>query len=259
MAVITLLTDFGLMDGYVGSMKGVILRISPSVQIVDIAHDISPGDIDAAAFVLAQTHTYFPKGTIHVIVVDPGVGSERRALAVKSPQAFFIAPDNGVLKWIYHYYDDVTVVSLTESHYFLEMSHTFHGRDVFAPVAAHLTTGLSFDKLGQRITDYISGSIPVPQQIDRTLTGEIIHVDHFGNLISNVSHQYVFDKKIESIQIGEIVLDRLSSSYCEKQIGDPLAIFGSHGYIEVAVNKGNAAQHLNLEKGAKISIHCASD
>lgn len=253
-SIITLLTDFGSKDGYVGAMKGVILGLNPDATIVDLTHEISPGDIGTAAFVLAQAAPYFPSGTIHVIVVDPCVGSERRALAVEANNSYFLAPDNGVLKWIFVQNSDCRVIHLNESKYFLpHVSRTFHGRDVFAPVAAHLSSGVPFDDLGQPIEDFVHGEISRPARNGNILVGQIIYVDRFGNLISNITEKEL-SGAIQEIRIGEICLFGLNECYSQSRVGEPLAIIGSHGFLEIAVREGNAANALHISVGDKVAV-----
>ena len=253
--IITLLTDFGYRDAFVGTMKGIVLRIDPGATIVDISHGIDPGDIQAASFVLAQSFPYYPSGTIHVIVVDPGVGTGRKAVAVKTEKAFFIAPDNGVLSQLYAVQEKCVVREIANSNLFVHpVSRTFHGRDIFAPVAAHLSAGVPFANLGPEIHDYNRGSYKFPQKKAGTIIGEIIYIDRFGNLISNISQADFPDKEIRSIQIKDIHLDHLSDSYGEKNVGEALAIIGSHGFLEIAVREEHAAKKFGLYVGSEIRI-----
>ena len=183
MAVITLITDFGLEDTYVGIMKGVILNINPNVQIVDLTHKIRPQSIKQASFLLKSAYGFFPKGTIHVAVVDPGVGSERRPLLVKTPNFFFIAPDNGILELIYQT-EPVQVFHLSNPKYFLpEISATFHARDVFAPIAGYLSLGKTCEELGIEVYDFQRLEWPLPKVENNSLKGEVIYIDHFGNCL----------------------------------------------------------------------------
>ncbi len=252
--IITLLTDFGLQDVYVGVMKGVILGINPDVALVDLTHDIPAGDLDTAAFVLAQATPFFPAGTIHVIVVDPGVGSERRSLAVEANNSYFLAPDNGVLKWIFAGNPSCRVIHLTEPRYFLpHLSRTFHGRDVFAPVAAHLSKGVAWESLGRPVEDYVRGKIPQPAKKGNWLVGEIVYVDRFGNLISNIAGNDV-SRAVQEIRVGDVCLFGLNESYSQSKVGEPLAIIGSHGFLEIAVREGNAAKTLHVSFGDKVEV-----
>jgi S-adenosyl-L-methionine hydrolase (adenosine-forming) len=255
MAIITLTTDFGDQDGFVGIMKGVIFKINPSVSIIDIAHHIPSGDIDAAAFVISHACSYFPQDSIHVVVVDPGVGSARRALAVETGVGSFVVPDNGILKYIFAKSDSLSVYALDKAKYFLHpTSQTFHGRDVFAPVAAHLSQGTFAKQMGSKIDDYDRGKIPGIKKSNAGITGEIIYIDHFGNLVSNIPADDVSRIEVKEIQIGAQKIQKLSSSYQEQAPGQVLAIIGSHGFLEIAVNAGHASQVLEVKKGDPIVI-----
>src|SRR3990172_9348844 len=187
--IITLLTDFGTADPFVASMKGVILSINPKATIVDITHEIPPHGIRQAAFVLKSAYRYFPKGTIHVVVVDPGVGGPRKPLLAVTPQAFFIAPDNGVLIYIYHHNPSTRVYELTAKRYRLkDYSSTFDGRDLFAPAAARLSKGITPAQMGLKIARYLKFPIPRPRRLGKNgLQGQVIHIDRFGNLITNIT------------------------------------------------------------------------
>jgi S-adenosylmethionine hydrolase len=252
--IITLLTDFGEIDGFVGTMKGVILSINPHAKIVDISHQIPDQDIEAGAFVLNNSYRYFPKGTVHLAVVDPGVGSERKILAVQSDDYFFIAPDNQILKYIFHSNETLTVVEVLNKQFFLDnISQTFHGRDIFAPIAAHLSTGLCIAQLGRETKNYDRGAIDQPKITKSGIIGSIIYIDKFGNLITNITEKLIC-KPISSIKIGASIINRLSNSYTEVDIGQPLAIIGSSGYFEIAVRNGNAHQQLSLNRGEVIKI-----
>ncbi len=256
-AVISLLTDFGGRDGYVGIMKGVILAINPLVALVDLSHEIDPGDIDSAAFVLARSYRYFPPGTIHVVVVDPGVGSGRRILAVESKNYYFIAPDNGVLKWIFANDPGAHVISVTRKEYFLaNVSNTFHGRDIFAPVAAHLAQGVPLANFGDPIDDYDKGNIHKPLKSGNKVTGSVIYIDRFGNLITNIAADEIAGKnKIARISIAGHAVARIADSYSQVQPGEILALIGSHGNLEIAQRDGSAAAKLNISVGTPVTVH----
>ena len=258
--LITLLTDFGTRDHFVGTMKGVILSINPEARIVDISHDISPGDIRAAAFVLAQAYPYFPPGTIHVVVVDPGVGSSRRAIAARTPNGYFIAPDNGVLAWVFSCHRDCDVVALTQPRFHRpHVSRTFHGRDIFCPVAAHLSRGVPFEELGPKIVDFDAGTVEQPKKHGNILRGRVIYVDRFGNLVTNVPHEALERRPLVSVRVGPLVIDRLSESYAERAAGEPLAILGSHGFLEIAARDDNAAQKWRLSRDMPVEIAFQSE
>jgi S-adenosylmethionine hydrolase len=252
--IITLLTDFGVTDGFVGALKGVILSINPKATIVDISHEIPAQDIEAAAFVLNCSYRYFPGGTIHVAVVDPGVGTVRKILAVQSEKHLFIAPDNQILKYIFQSGETLTVVEVLNKQFFLnQISQTFHGRDIFAPVAAHLSTGVVIKQLGFETNNYDCGVIDQPVISDSTIAGKIIYIDKFGNLITNIPGELI-DKPISRLQIGSIIINRLSNSYAEVDFNQPLAIIGSSGYLEIAIRNGNARQQLSLNRGEIVII-----
>jgi len=256
--VITLLTDFGLKDSYIGAMKGVILSINPEVHIIDITHDIEPQSILDAAFVLYTTYSYFPKGTIHLAVVDPGVGTERRPIGITTQDYYFIGPDNGVFGLVLGKHRDSEVFQLINNTYFREkISQTFHGRDIFAPVAAHLSLGVTLDKIGRVIKDYKGIEIPEPLVTQGLLEGQIIYRDRFGNLVTNVSQEifshFVGHDSFE-IEVGPFKTQTLRSAYAEVAPGEPLAIFGSTGYLEISENMGNASARLGLDVGDPIRI-----
>lgn len=256
-SIITLLTDFGQRDGFVGTMKGVILTIYPEAKIVDISHEIEPQNLAAGAFVIRNSFRYFPAGTVHIVVIDPGVGSERRIICVSALDHLFLAPDNGVLKYIYGECSETHVVAVTNREFFLSpISHTFHGRDIFAPVAAHLAKGLDFAELGPEIYDYDKGNMPVLEETPKGIKGEIIYVDRFGNLISNIP----FDKlnrhrdKFVRIQLKNWTIDGLSESYAQGKAKEPIALIGSSGFLELALNSGNAKETLNCSEGDEVII-----
>lgn len=252
--IITLTTDFGMRDAFVGVLKGVILSINPHATIVDITHGIPQGDLDAASFAVDQAYNFYPPGTIHVVVVDPGVGTKRRILLVHAHDQYFIAPDNSVLKYVFRQHE-ADVVSITNDDYFLPCtSQTFHGRDIFAPVAARLSTGVAFEKFGEKITDYLKGDIALPHKSDQRITGQIVYVDHFGNCISNISKNDFDPEQLAEINIKHFQFERMSHSYAEHQVAEPLAIISSHDYLEIAVRDGDAAQFLNIKKGEPIEV-----
>jgi S-adenosylmethionine hydrolase len=259
--IITLTTDFGTSDLYVGVMKGVILSINPQAQIVDITHAVPPQEVHAAAFLVDSAYGYFPTGTIHLIVVDPGVGSQRRAVACQTEHGGFVCPDNGLLSAILR--DEVCyrAVAVENLAYCLpQISNTFHGRDIFAPVAAHLSQGVPLDDLGQPIDDLVRFPIPAPQMTDSEIIGHVLWVDRFGNLITNISDETLKSFDIQSgfvIKVGSMTLDRLNRSYAESEVGELLAIIGSFGCLEISINQGSAANTLGLKQGDAITI-CAS-
>jgi S-adenosylmethionine hydrolase len=257
--IITLTTDFGLADGYVGTMKGVILGIDPTVTIVDISHNIPPQDVQEAAYTLYAATPYFPQDTIHVVVVDPGVGSERRAIGLRTPQAAFVAPDNGVLSYVVAGEKVEEIVHLTDPSYHLSpVSRTFHGRDIFAPVAAHLARGIPLVELGQPLEEITTFPLPRPHvRSDRTVVGQVIHVDRFGNLITSITSKDLVDHsplgesvvKIKGQSIRGIV-----NTYAEVMPGKLLALIGSEGHLEISVSGGSASQTLKAKVGDEVLL-----
>lgn len=262
--IITLLTDFGSEDAYVGMMKGVILSVNPSAVIVDISHYIDPQDIIQAAYTLKSSYQYFPEGTVHIIVVDPGVGSDRAIVAMKMLGHVFLAPDNGVLTLLMDEGKIDAIVRVEDTHYALDsVSRTFHGRDILAPVGAHISRGTEIHRLGSplNLKDLFHLDIPKPYISDTDeLTGKIISVDRFGNCISNIDvscfKKFAKEKsgKRLEIKIGQNIINTLSHSYADVGIGCPLAIIGSFGYLEIALNCGNASRSLYVEKGDIITL-----
>jgi len=266
MSLITLTTDFGIDDEYVGIMKGVIMSLNPSAVIIDITHHIDPQDLVQAAYTIYSSYRYFPKGTVHVIVVDPTVGSDRKIIAFKLSDHTFLAPDNGVLSLLIKNNSEniSSITSIDNSRYFLNpVSHTFHGRDIFAPVSAHLSLGVPINKLGTSVLKnklvYLSVSDPYFSD-NGELVGSIVSTDHFGNLITNI-HLNDLEKidialshKKLSINVGTCIISGLSSNYTSVISGHPLAVIGSRGYLEISVNGGNAAKHFMVEKGDHIRI-----
>ncbi|MCP5005635.1 MAG: SAM-dependent chlorinase/fluorinase [Planctomycetes bacterium] len=257
---ITLITDFGLQDGYAGVMKGVITGINPSANIIDISNTIEAQNIFQAAYVLSSSYKYFPKGTIHTVVVDPGVGSERNIICLKTDDYLFLAPDNGALSFIVSSEKPSSFIRVTNKEFFLpKLSNTFHGRDIFAPVAAYLSKGINHQKLGENLDKIRKIDLPKPiRSRNGTLTGEIIHVDHFGNLISNISSEIINQMRIKprelSIIIGGKRINKLSTSYTDVKEKDALAIIGSTGFLEISVNRGSATNTLKLNKGDNLVL-----
>lgn len=259
---ITLLTDYGTRDHFVGSMKGVIHSINPQTSVIDISHEVAPQDIMEAAFLIRSCYSYFPTATIHVVVVDPSVGSSRKPILVSTENYFFIAPDNGVLSLIYEVEPPTQVVEITSEHYMLaEVSKTFHGRDVFAPVAAWLSKGVDILNFGESMEQYVRLSLPKSRTTaEGQLKGIILHVDRFGNLISNISHSDFLAAREKApgdkfvVSIGNREIQGLKEYYSESQKGDLLALFGSTKYLEIAQNQGSAAKTLGLNRGAEIAV-----
>ena len=255
---IALLTDFGLDDHYVGVMKGVILNISPGLQLVDIAHNIAPQDIVQGALTLKSAYRFFPKKTIFVAVVDPGVGSRRKPIILKTKDYLFVAPDNGLLWPIAHQQKQTRFYEITNDSYFLKpVSNTFHGRDIFAPIAAYLAKGVSVDKLARKIQTLTHLTLPQPL-VDRrkkTITGEILRMDRFGNLITNIEQKHLkgFERNF-AVQFKGKVIRHLSRSYSGVKKGQVLATIESTGCLEIAVNKGCARQKFKAHPGDPVKV-----
>jgi len=255
-SVITLLSDFGTADGYAGIMHGVILRINPQAIVVDICHDIAPQDVRAAAFVLSTVYPYFAADTVHVIVVDPGVGSERRALAVRSPRGVFVAPDNGVLSYVFARESVSEMVHLTDSRYWLSpLSGTFHGRDLFAPIAAHLSLGVPLSDLGSTAQDPVHFVIAEAQmREDGSTCGEVVHIDRFGNLVTNVRRELLPVGQALEVHIAGRDVKGPIKAYALTADGELLALVGSSGYLEIAVRNGSAVAALKIGRGTKVVV-----
>jgi len=254
-AVITLTTDFGLLDPFVGIMKGVILNIAPSAQIIDITHGIEPQNIVQAALALESAHAYFPKNTVHLVVVDPGVGGDRRPIAVKTKSATFVGPDNGVLTPLID--SSARVYELTHTKYFLDSpSSTFHGRDVFAPISAWIAKGTPLSKMGLKISDPRILELPQPTIHKGTITGEIIYIDRFGNLISNISSELLRETQPDSLtlKIGKKRIHGLVSHYSQCKPGDVGTLINSWGKLEIFCRDGNAAKKLKYRVGTSLTI-----
>jgi hypothetical protein len=255
--VITLLTDFGSRDAFVGVMKGVMLGINPSASFVDLSHEVPPQDIPAGALILRSAALFFPPGTIHLAVVDPGVGSSRRALLVETPRALFVGPDNGLLS-LAAPADAVTrLIHLTNEEYFLApRSQTFHGRDVFAPVAAHLSRGVPPERFGHTIFDMERLTLPSVEYRASGLTGNVIYIDHFGNAITNITEADVrlFPTGTLLVSIDGMQIRGIQSSYAAVEVGAPMAIINSWGLVEIAVRNRSAAQHFALHLGHPVHL-----
>jgi S-adenosylmethionine hydrolase len=254
--IITLTTDFGSQDWFVGTLKGVILGINPKAVVIDICHEIHPGDIRAGAFALSASYRFFAKGTVHVAVVDPGVGSARRAIAVETANYFFVGPDNGVLSFALKNEEIKEVRRLENERYFLKpVSHTFHGRDVFAPVAAHLSRGIAVSKFGSKQKEMVKLLWPEPAISRDRISGEVGYVDRFGNAITNIPNAFLPHAKKAGVFIRGKRVCAVESFYRFVPVGKPVAVPGSSGFLEIAINGGSAVKSLNLKIGAAVSIH----
>jgi len=259
--IITLTTDFGTNDHFIGTMKGVILSIEPDAQIIDICHSVQAFDVLDGALTISQAYSYFPTGTIHMVVVDPGVGTARRPLIVSSDRHHFVAPDNGVLSLIYQREQRLSARHVTGEHYFLQpVSNTFHARDIFSPVAAYLAKGVDPEKFGEAVTDFVRFSAPKPKAAnENTLRGVVLKVDRFGNLITNITPQdapMLFGENPGTFKIvvGQREIREIKEAYALGAPGEVFGIMGSMGYLEVAANRGSAAQLLGVGKGTDVNI-----
>lgn len=267
--ILTLTTDFGVDDAYVAIMKGVILNIAPQTRIVDYTHGIKPGNVVQGAYLLRSGYRYFPRGTVHVAVVDPGVGSSRRAIAIQTPDATFIGPDNGIFSLVVEdaqraWPRDTHMIELTEARWWLpNVSATFHGRDIFTPVGAHLVNGAAFAALGRPIADLTPANRTTPQALGNgALMGRIVHIDRFGNCITNITtehlHEYVLGERLV-IEIIDQQLRGLFRTYSDGPTGTPMCLIGSSGHLELAVRNGNAAQYLGVDIGDKFKVRRSDD
>jgi S-adenosylmethionine hydrolase len=255
---IAFLTDFGTRDYYVGAMKGVALGICPEATLVDLTHEIPPQDVTAGALELAATCAYFPEGTIFVAVVDPGVGTDRRAIAAEAGGYRFVAPDNGLLTGVFRERPPDRVVALTEPRYARETtSRTFDGRDRFAPAAAWLATGVDLGALGPALDTWQTIAFPAPRVLPAGIEGEVTRIDRFGSLITNIDRA-TFDTVTRgrrvTITAGAARLSAVVGTYAAAGPSDVCALFGSTGHLEVAVNGGSAADRLGLTRGARVTI-----
>ncbi|MEM2816090.1 MAG: SAM-dependent chlorinase/fluorinase [Candidatus Bathyarchaeia archaeon] len=258
--IITLTTDFGLTDPYVAEMKAVILRINPNVTIVDISHQIEKFNIRMGAFILASAAPYFPEGTIHIAVVDPGVGTKRKPILIEAEGAFFIGPDNGLLTFAAKKQGIKHVYEISNPKFMLpKISTTFHGRDVFAPAAAHLSRGVSPSEFGLELHEIFIPTFIEIIKSGETLVGEVIHIDDFGNIITNFTSkelsEVIINGKIR-VKLGETELSlNVCKTYADVEPLKPLAIIGSHDFLEVSMNQANAAKFFNVKVGDKITLY----
>jgi len=270
--VITLLTDFGLKDSYVSEMKGVIYSLLPDVAIVDISHEVRQGDISSASFLLLRAYRYFPRGTVHLVVVDPGVGTSRGVLCCRTENYYFIGPDNGVLapaaendnlKYIFSLNLEELPVALKEvfsGSFILEKiktpSSTFHGRDIFAPFACYVSTGSPITRLAVKKERMVATSLPKPVLTEGGVKGHIIYVDRFGNLVTNINVSLIEKDSEVFLKSGYQVISfgKLKRAYAEVKQGEPLALIGSFGTLEIAVNGGNASEKLNATVGDEVLV-----
>ena len=277
--IITLLTDFGTRDGYVGVMKGVILGILPGAQLVDITHEVNPQDLHQAALILSDVYRYFPPSTVHLVVVDPGVGSQRQPIALETARGRFIAPDNGVLTHVCMAEETCHAVALTDSAYWLPTpSRTFHGRDIFSPAAAHLAKGVPLDDLGTPIEELVLLKLPPLSITPDSIQGEVIRVDHFGNVLTNILPLHWEDEAMlvfepsegegdqpgtplriaadsTMVTFGWQNLTGIHHNYSEVEAGQRLALVGSGGELEIAINQGDARTALSINVGDPVTLY----
>jgi len=252
---VTLTTDFGVRDPYVAAMKGVLLDICPNVRIVDLTHEIGPQNIAEGALFLAGAVPYFPKETIHVAVIDPGVGTERRPIVLRTLEQYIVCPDNGLAALLVRQSPWEARVISNSAFMRDTISPTFHGRDIFAPAAAHLASGAPFDQVGSPIESLVTLAWPEPTvDASGAIHGQVVHVDRFGNLITNIHHSMVREPASASVHLGAHALDGIQSTYGELPLGKPLTLFGSSGYLEIAVNSGSAAEAFAAAAGEHVTV-----
>lgn len=259
--MITLTSDFGLKDPYVAEMKGVILTINPKATLIDITHDIEKFDIRMAAFTLASAAPYFPKSAVHLAVVDPGVGTQRRAIIIQTEKAFFVGPDNGILVLAAQSQSIKHIYQITNTKLMLtQISNTFHGRDIFSPTAAYLDKGVKAIDFGPEIEEPIKPAFGQVRRTSNSVVGEVIHVDGFGNIITNICGRDFGENKSKTIKIElpSILLTlSIGETYAEANPKEPIALIGSHGFFEIALNKGSAAAKFHAKAGDKIAVRIA--
>ncbi|HUN05417.1 MAG TPA: SAM-dependent chlorinase/fluorinase [Aggregatilineales bacterium] len=274
-STIALLTDFGTQDTYVGVMKAVMLGINPAAQFIDLTHEIRPQNVRQAALVLLNTYRYCPPGTVFLTVVDPGVGGGRKPIAVRAGDYSFVAPDNGLLSYVLDELPEKHIVELTNSAYRLPtVSHTFHGRDVFAPAAAHLAAGVPLESLGTIQANYAKQMLPMTNVTEKAIIGQVLYSDHFGNLITSIgTFEWMEDEQLQltprfkknlapviiqadqvTITAGSVILKGIHRTYSTGKLGEPLALVDSNGFLEIAINQGHAANRLNLPMTTQVII-----
>jgi hypothetical protein len=258
--IVTLTTDFGLKDPYVAEMKAVILGISPDATIIDVSHKIEKFKIRMGAYVLASASPYFPKGTIHVAIVDPGVGTTRRPILIQTKHGYYVGPDNGLLTLAATKQGIEHIYRISNKRFMLpKISSTFHGRDIFAPAAAHLANGTLPEEFGPEISKIVTPEFAKIIRRKNTLVGEVIHIDNFGNIITNFG-----EKELELMNVKALVNVKLEGvrqklklckSYADIKPQQPLAIIGSHNFLEISINQGDAAKHFNIKSGDKVTLY----
>lgn len=256
--VITFITDFGTKDVYAGILKGIVLSINPDARIVDITHEIPSHDIMNASFMLANAYHHFPVGTIHVVIVDPGVGSERKNIAVRTEQYFFVGPDNGVFSLVLSRKKALEIRKITTAPFIFDtISYTFHGRDVYAPCAGHLSSGKHFSGIGPELREIVTLTYPEVDRKGNTLTGEVVSIDTFGNMITNISQDIFRDFTSGSrfeIYFATERFQTVSYRYTDVSPGSPLVLFGSSGHLEISMNGGSAAAYFITSTGSTVTV-----
>ena len=254
--MITLTTDFGLKDPYVAEMKGAIYQINPKATIVDVSHLVDKYNVRMGAFILASAVPFFPKGTVHVAVVDPGVGTERRAIIIHTKQGFLVGPDNGVLMLAAQTQGIKHICELSNQKFMLpQVSSTFHGRDIFAPAAAHLEKGVKPQEFGPEITDPVTPKFANIENKNGALLGEVLHVDSFGNVVTNINPAEIKDAKTIKVALHHVTLELpFSKAYGELQSREPLALVGSHGFLELALNRGSFSEKYRVNPGDRFEL-----
>jgi S-adenosylmethionine hydrolase len=259
MAIITLLTDFGQKDGYGGVMKGVILGIAPNVQLVDLSHEIEPQNILAGMLLLGRIVPYFPPGTIHLAVIDPGVGTDRRPIAARLGEHYYVGPDNGLITLIYQEAKEkartIEIVHLNQTKYWTEeVSYSFHGRDIFTPVAAHLANGVTLKKMGTPINDPVLLRIPTLERMGKGWRSEVLHIDSFGNVATNFTLKDFGLTSIIQVTIKGRKMNKLVKTFGDGKPGELIALFDSAGYLALAAVNGNAAKELHVKIGDSLEL-----
>lgn len=267
MPIISLMTDFGIKDGNVGVMKGVIWRICPTAQLSDLSHMVQPQNIREASYILARSVPYFPRGSIHIVVVDPGVGTQRRPMAARIGDWFYVGPDNGTITVLLERAEQgnwqTEFVELRERKYWLpEISHVFHGRDIFSPVAAHLANGVPLQELGASFDEPVRLELPKPEPTRNGWRGEVIHIDHFGNIGTNVRVEHLGEamerKETITVRIREVDIKGMVDTFGERHVGELVALIGSTGNLGIAVVNGSAVQKLDAGVGDMVEVMVGS-
>ena len=260
--IITLLTDFGHKDPYVGIMKGVILSINPEARLIDLTHEVRAGDVLQGAALIRESYPFFSEGTVHVAVIDPGVGGDRRPIAVKTETHVCVGPDNGLFWPIITSHEQVEVIHLEDSHYFLSpVSDTFHGRDIFAPVAAHISLGKEPLDMGPTISDPVPLEYPEPRVKGEILSGRVMRIDHFGNVITNI-HRRALERFLGTrqpiIRVGNLMIEGIYRTYPDVEKGELLGLMGSSDCLEISVHSGKASERLEMDSegiiGAEVEV-----